>query len=253
VNPLPPEGDPDPGNVLRGLAVNRLSDVVPGPSDATQQLLFARGSYLVTAMAACNDCHTLTPPPGPPQPFSNKTFLTGGNAFASAPPYAEAVSANLIGATNGFFNNPDVTFATFLTLITQGYHAEDNTDASKGAPVAVPMPVDSYKNMQVGDLEAIYVYMNQAATVFGKTTLTGALDKDIPNPSGFCAPATDAGAAVPCSTGACVSPPPPAGPASPAFPMQCSGGCATTADCLACQTCGDTGTCQPEPTATCAY
>ncbi len=154
-NPLPPETDPDPGNVLRGLAVNRLSDLVPGPTDPSTQLLFARGSYLVTAVAACNDCHTLTPPPGPPKPFNNTTFLTGGNSYASAPPYAEVVSANLIGQTNGFFNKPGVTFSTFLTLVTQGYHAEDNTDASHGAPVAVPMPVDAYKNMMLGDLEAI--------------------------------------------------------------------------------------------------
>jgi hypothetical protein len=257
VNPLPPETDPDPGNVLRGLAVNRLSDVVPGPTDpslAGQQVLFARGSYLVTAVAGCNDCHTLTPPPGPPKPFDKTTFLTGGNAYASAPPYAEVVSANLIGQNNGFFNNPAVEFSTFLTLVTQGYHAEDNTDASKGAPVAVPMPVDAYRNMELGDLEAIYYYMNAVATGFGKTSIQGALDKDIPDPSSFCTVPSDAGTAVACGTGETCVAAPAAGAAPPSYPTQCAGACATSADCPVCQTCpADGGTCQPQPTSTCAY
>ncbi len=254
-NPLPPEADPDPGNVLRGLAINRLSDIVPGPSDATQQLLFARGSYLVTAVAGCNDCHTLTPPPGPPQPFNNTTFLTGGNAYSSAPPYAEVVSANLIGETNGFFNKTGVELSTFLTLITQGYHAEDNADGALGAPVAVPMPVDAYRNMELADLEAVYVYLNQVATTFGKATLKGLLDKDIPDPSAFCAPAGDAAPAFACGAGTTCVTAPSAGPAPPSFPTQCAAAaCATSADCQACQTCpADGGTCLPQATATCSY
>src|SRR5258708_398738 len=152
-------------------------------------------------MAACNDCHTLMPPPGPPAPFNSKTFLTGGNAFGSAPPYSEAVTANLVGPTHGFFNNPNVTFSTFLTLITQGYHAEDNADGSMGRPVAVPMPVGAFRNMQLGDLEAIYFYLNQVATSTKmKTLLAGTPDKVLPDPSTFCVPASDAGAGVPCAT-----------------------------------------------------
>jgi hypothetical protein len=65
--PLPPESIPagpdasspipDPGNVLRGLAINPLSAVVPS-TDPTQLALFGRGACLVNSIADCSGCHT---------------------------------------------------------------------------------------------------------------------------------------------------------------------------------------------------
>jgi hypothetical protein len=140
-----------------------------------------------------------------------------------------AASANLTGEVHGFFNLPNVTFATFLALITQGVHAEDMVPT----PLAFPMPWQTFRNMQLADLEAIYTYMNAVARQYGATTLTGVKDKIIPAPALFC-DATHACVVGTCSaaTGECLDSP-----------------CATatvTTDCATCQTCSAStgGTCQ---------
>jgi Collagen triple helix repeat (20 copies) len=250
MNPLPPEVDPmgpipDPGNVLRGLAVNRLSDVVMPPADPTQQLLFGRGSYLVNAIADCNGCHSNTGPV--PMPFDKTKFLTGGVVFATPPPLqpilrtVRAASANLEGQTRGFFNQSNVQFSTFLTLITEGIHAEDITpDSGPPAHLAFPMPWAVFRNMTLADLEAVFTYLSQVGSQFGKAGLTGANDPFVPAPALYCNSAADAGAVVAC--------PPSMTCSSASGPGECLPTCATAADCAACQTCpatdGGTATCQ---------
>jgi mono/diheme cytochrome c family protein len=244
---LPPDLDPDPGNVLRGIAISPLAEVTP-PVDPSAEALFGRGSYLANALGDCSGCHTN---PSTTTPATTKInvadFLTGGQNFDTPPPLAptlgtvRAVSANLTGKTNGFFNFPQVTFSTFLTLITQGIHAEDPDPA----PVAYPMPWQVFRNMQIGDLEAIYTYMNAVATTYGKTTLTGAADKVIPDPALYC-DTTHA-----CATGTC---------SSATGAGECLASPCTTAtvvdDCAACESCSATtsGTCvAPVSDATCSY
>ncbi len=245
---LPPVADQDPDSVLRGAAINPLGGVPP-PSDPVDMALFGRGSYLVNALADCGGCHTN---PATTSPTSTKVntaaFLTGGEEFDTPVPLqpmlgtVRAVSADLTGQTNGFFNNPVVTFETFLTLITQGIHAEDPHPAR----VAFPMPWQVFSQMQLGDLQAIYEYLNRVAVMYGQTRLTGAADKNIPNPALYC-DATHA-----CATGTC---------SSETGPGECLASPCTTATvddvCTACETCSaaTAGTCEPPAAGgpTCSY
>ncbi len=200
--PLPPESDPDPGSVLRGLALNPLREVSPGALDVSSQSLFGRGSYLVNAISDCSGCHTNLDNAQTGK-IDTAAYLTGGQLFATPVPTlmgtTRAASANLIGGANGFFNNSDVSFETFLTLITQGIHAED----TPSAPLAFPMPWQQLRNLNLADLQAIYVYMTTVASSYG-TTLTGTADKVIPNPALYCDKTNSMIAACPPGT-ACSS------------------------------------------------
>jgi hypothetical protein len=255
MNPLPPETDPmgnpipDPGNVLRGLAINKFSDV-PGivPIEPSQQSMFGRGSYLVSALGDCSGCHSNLPPP---VLFDRTKYLTGGRVFVTPPPLqpllgtVRAASSNLEGSMHGFFNLPQVQFDTFLTLITQGIHAEDVTpDSGPPKRLAFPMPFDVFRNMELVDLQSIYVFLKSVGDNFGKPVLTDStdggpmLDKVIPDPALYCAPAGDAGPAVNCPSGMTCT--------STTAPGECVAPCQTTADCATCQTCPmGGGTCAP--------
>jgi hypothetical protein len=244
--PLPPETDsqglpvPDPGNVLRGLAIRPLSDVtVPAPTDPLAQSLVGRGNYIVTAVAGCSGCHTNVDNQQTGK-INTALYLTGGQVFATPPPLQKlvhtvrAASANLQGMANGFFNQPTVTsggFSVFLTLITQGIHAEDiRPDAGPPAPVAFPMPWQVFRNMTLADLQSVDAYMALVAQRYGFTTLTGATDKVIRNPALYC------DATMMCPPGLQCSSTTAAG--------ECEPPCAVDGDCAVCQTCA-TGRCQP--------
>jgi hypothetical protein len=222
---------------LRGLAINPLKEVVP-PVDPSQQSLFGRGSYLVNAVADCSGCHTNTDNQQTGK-INIAAYLAGGQVFATPPPLqpvlgtVRAAAANLQGKTNGFFNKPNVQFDTFLTLITQGIHAEDVTpDSGPPAHVAFPMPWQTFHNMALSDLEAIYVYMNQVAVQYGSTHLMGAADKNLPMPALYC------DSMVPCPTGMTCS-------SSTAAGECLAASCAGDADCGACQKC-TAGACQAQ-------
>ncbi len=59
VRELPPAGVEDPFDFLRGMAISPVADPPNFDSlPADVQGLFARGSYLVNSISACNDCHT---------------------------------------------------------------------------------------------------------------------------------------------------------------------------------------------------
>jgi len=117
-------------------------------------------------------------------------------------------------------------FSTFLTLITQGIHADD---PQPQAPLAFPMPWQTFSHMQLGDLEAIYVYMNAVATQYGKTALTGAADKTLPMPELYCDTKVACPTGMKCSSssaaGECLAPT-----------------CVKDTDCAVCQTCGGAST-----------
>ena len=247
--PLPPESIPmgpdasspipDPGNVLRGLAINPLKEVVP-PSDATGQELFGRGAYLVNALADCSGCHTNVDNQQTGK-IDVAAYLAGGQVFDTPPPLQKvrgtvrAASANLEGKTNGFFNKPNVQFDTFLTLITQGVHAEDvTTDSGPPMSLAFPMPWQTFHNMTLSDLESIFVYMSEVARQYGSTSLTGTADKLIADPAIYCDMTAACPAGMTCSAaagGECLA-----------------NSCASNADCAVCQTCsasdGGSGSCQ---------
>jgi hypothetical protein len=70
------------------------------------------------------------------------------------------MSADLIGETNGFFNEPLVDFALFLGVITEGLHLDDQNPK----PLAWPMPFDHLRRMTLYDLESVYVYVKSLAS-----------------------------------------------------------------------------------------
>ena len=209
----------DPEGIRRGYAISPVDH----PADlATQsietQRAYLRGSYLVNAAAACNDCHTNPMRDFTPGPdflsVNTAAFLTGGAVFQAPPPIAaasgiaRAPSKNLIGENNAH----RMSLALWLTTMTEGTHF------GGAGPVAWPMPWMVYRNMTTDDLVSIYTYLELVPTT------SGAGDKVIPGKVKWCAADTD------CDTAG--------GESCDTAAGECIGAaCATDADCPVCQTC----------------
>jgi hypothetical protein len=221
--PLPPETTPDPGNVTRGIAMQPvpIPDAAFGLMSLGEQAQFGRGAYLVNAIAGCNDCHT-----NPDRDMTNKintaAYLSGGRVFDIASLLGPAgpaqtgitrsMSANLTGATHGFFAEPSVTFALFQSIIMEGKHVDDTPPA----PLAPPMPWQTYRNMLAEDLAAVYQYVSHVPK------RTGANDKLTQPPTRFC----------PTGGSSCL-------PGETCTNNECTGGgCTDNGECGACQPCG---------------
>ncbi len=246
VRPLPPETDamgnpnPDPNHILRGLAIVPLN--VVHPTDAATLALFGQGSYIVNAEAGCGECHS-NPARDMTMPNNLNTggYLSGGQVFpvslmglGAQFGVTRSMSANLIGKTHGYFNNPAVTFEVFLETITLGIHAEDAAaDAGSPAPLAYPMPWFRLKNMTPGDLLAVYTYLKWMAT---NDARTGANDKITQAAARYCTATSMCNPGESCNT----------------MTNECVGRvCAVNTDCDACQTC-PSGTCvAPAATSMC--
>jgi hypothetical protein len=199
---------------------------------------FGRGAYLVNAVA-CNDCHT-----NPPRDFTSSNqkvntaqFLAGGTVFPFGPLASQfritrSMSANLIGAANGFFSKSTTTFDVFLATITQGVHA----DTPGRPPLAPPMPWPGLRHMTLGDLQAIFTYLKWLAT--SSAAPNGVNDKLTQGAARYCTTNGDCIAALSetCNvpTNECVNKT-----------------CAVDSDCDACQTCSATHCIAPAPTSTC--
>jgi hypothetical protein len=220
---LPPETTPDPGNVVRGIALQPvpIPDAAFGLMSIGQQAQFGRGAYLVNAVAGCNDCHT-NPDRDMMNNINTPAYLSGGRTFDIASllgptgpaqtGITRSMTANLTGAVHGFFAEPNVTFALFQSIIMEGKHVDDTPPA----PLAPPMPWQTYRNMLSEDLAAVYQYVSQVPK------RTGANDKLTQPPARFCAnggPSCLAGET--CTSGECTG-----------------GACADNAGCGACQPCG---------------
>jgi hypothetical protein len=239
---LPPDTDffgvpvPDPDHVLRGLAIFPLN--VAEPPDAANAALFGRGSYIVNGPAACGACHS-----NPERNFASPNltvnaaqYLAGGTVFPIDPSLqpvfkiVRAMTANLTGATHGFFAQPGMTFQTFLITITQGVAGDEPPPRRALAPI---MPAHIYRNMTLGDLQAVYTYMRWVATTAPRT---GADDKPTQSPARYCTQLSDctgAGESCNMTTHECVGKT-----------------CAIDKDCDACQTCSTTCI-APSPSSTC--
>jgi hypothetical protein len=246
IRPLPPEVDmfdaavPDPGFVLRGTAIDPID--VPPPPDPTAAALFGRGSYLVNGVIGCSGCHS-SPDRSMSSPYNvnTPTFLSGGTVIASGPlastvRVVRVTTANLIGKNNGFFNEPTMTFSTFLTTITQGIHADEPPNAGgMYRPLAWPMPWTEFRHMGLDDLEAIYTYLSWVAQKAG-TTMNDVVHQGAAR---YCASTTDCFPGESCN----------------AATSECYGGpCGSDVDCGTCQTCSSDdggvtpGTCvAPDP------
>jgi hypothetical protein len=125
--------------------------------------LVGLGSYLVNAVAACNDCHTFPnyapggdPFRGQPKRFNTKNYLAGGRRFSIPPPVNFTfVSRNLTPETNGL--PAGLTFDEFLLVMRTGIDL-DHAHPQFG-PLLQVMPWPVQQDMTDHDLLAIYEYL----------------------------------------------------------------------------------------------
>jgi hypothetical protein len=249
VNPLPPEMAgppgmesevPDPGNYLRGLAVQPLNSAqVPNTLQGAgldEQALYALGSYIVNTQSGCSDCHT-NPPRLPvmegdasKRKINTAGYLAGGQVFEvgtfgpgldKLTGQTRTMSENLTPHNLTGFNQP---FATFLQIMTTGTHAEMGANAT---PLGFPMPWMHYRNMSLRDLQGVYTYIRNVTAV-NKKTQTYAR---------YCEADGDCKTGETCATAS----------------KECVGStCAANTDCDACQTCTSTKCAAPTDMAACA-
>jgi hypothetical protein len=222
---------PDPGYVLRGLAISPTAYSLASLS-AAEQGQFGRGSYLVNSAGACNDCHTNPDRNQSTLAINTAQYLAGGRVFAvptalqTTFKIVRSMAANLTGAANGSIATGSIGFPQFDGLLTSGLHVEDPTPT----PVAWPMPWPHLKNLTLDDMESIFVFLqNQPAP-------TGANDKATQPAARYCAASTDCLSGESCNTAT----------------NECIGGaCTSAADCGACQTCTSSKCAAPSGASTC--
>jgi hypothetical protein len=218
----------------RGLSISPLAEPPGLHGDARDR--FGVGSYIVNSLAHCNDCHTNPDRTPDSSKVNTVAFLTGGAVFATPPPLqpllrqVRATSANLKGATHGFFSEPDDSYARFHEIIATGTHA----DESPAPPLSFPMNIvaASLKNLLDYDLEAVYAYVKALPPTSGS-------DEPRQGPARWCAKDDDCakseGETCASATGECVG-----------------RTCGADVDCGTCQTCGAGKTCEaPAATSAC--
>jgi hypothetical protein len=182
------------------------------------------GSYIASALAHCNDCHTHPDRTADGSKVNTGAFLTGGTVFATPPPLqpllgtVRATSANLMGESHGFFREPDDSYTRFRDVIRTG----TLVDESPPRPLAFPMNLvaPNLARLLESDLRAVYDWAKAVPATSGAS--------DIPHqpPSRWCQATADCGSGESCTAG------------------ECSGGsCASDLDCGTCQSC-EAGTCR---------
>ena len=192
------EGDGNDPRVRRGL---QISPVTPNLKGLNRQLV-GLGSYLVNAVASCNDCHSADPSTqyarggnpyfkgNPPTVVNQATFLGGGRNFGSLiPGTPEIISRNLTPDRTGLPEGGR-SFAEFLHIFRTGAdldHLHPNCSATVTTncfPANQPfngdllqiMPWPVYQNMTEHDVRAIYEYLRAIPCITGPAT--GVLHND---------------------------------------------------------------------------
>jgi hypothetical protein len=220
VRDLPDEDESfDPS---RGLAIAPLA--LPRLGNGLAAHRYGVGSYIANATIGCNECHTHPDRTADSSHLNTANHLTGGTVYATPPPlqqptgYVRATSANLKGASNGFFSEPGDTFARFQGIMETG----TLVDQDPPRPLAFPMFIiaASLRNLLDEDLLGVYTYLKRTPAT------TGASDVAHQAPARWCGAASDCRSGETCDSGQCVG-----------------GACGTDTDCGTCQTCGS-GACQ---------
>lgn len=118
--------------------------------------LVGLGSYLVNAVAGCNDCHTCpsydpndNPYSGQPGKVNAQNYLAGGVQFG---PF---VSRNITPDASG--KPASMTFEEFLHVIRTGEDIEH--EHPQFGPLLQVMPWPVYRHMNERDIRAIYEYL----------------------------------------------------------------------------------------------
>ena len=121
------------------------------------------GSYLVNAVAGCNDCHTWpnfaaggdpytgTPSAPVPEQINTAGYLAGGR------PFGPIISPNITPDKNG--QPAGLTFAQFLNVFRTGVDPDNSTRLLQ------VMPWPAYKNMTDRDVYNIYVYLTAVPSI----------------------------------------------------------------------------------------
>jgi hypothetical protein len=182
------------------------------------------GSYIANATIGCNECHTHPDRTADSSHLNTLNHLTGGTVYATPPPlekptgYVRATSANLKGASEGFFSEPGDSYARFQAIMETGMLV----DQTPPRPLAFPMFIisGSLRNLLDEDLRGVYTYLKRTRAT------TGPSDVAHQAPARWCGAASDCQGGESCDSGQCVG-----------------GACATSTDCGTCQTCGS-GACQ---------
>jgi len=154
----PPGGDDDP-TLASDSRVRQGFDIAPVPLNLSGKSrgMVGLGSYLVNAVAACNDCHTCPNFQPADDPYTggsgrpNATnYLAGGRHFG---PFT---SANLTPRP-GTGLPAGLTLEQFIQFIRTGHDPVDGD-------LAQVMPWPIYRNMTDRDLAAIYAYLTAIPT-----------------------------------------------------------------------------------------
>jgi mono/diheme cytochrome c family protein len=175
--PFPPlaDGDTmnDPNNAQRGLLIPQFFSSGPAATtfasqfNATvarltpdEQAQVGRGSYLVNAMAACNDCHTA--PAGGLIPMTvdvnTVAYLAGGVDIGSFLGVGPVFSRNL---------TPDPSTGLFLTeeQFIQALRFGADFRRPPGSTLRVPPHFPAEYRLTLDDLKAVYAYLRAIPAV----------------------------------------------------------------------------------------
>jgi hypothetical protein len=168
-------------------------EIAPVPLDLTgkNRALVGLGSYLVNAVASCNDCHTQSaiseyspggnPFFGQPKIVNTTAYLSGGRDFgALAANTPHIVSRNLTPDKSG---RPEGgrSFDQFLHIMETGEDLDhvhppcSATITTNCFPATLPfdgnflqiMPWPKFQSMTVHDLRAIYEYLSAIPCIEG--------------------------------------------------------------------------------------
>jgi hypothetical protein len=140
-------GDDDGTRVQKGL------QIAPVPLDLTHKsrMLVGLGSYLVNAVAGCNDCHTQPPYAQGGNPFLGQpTVINAAEYLAGGRQFGPFTSRNITPDANGL--PAGLTYKEFLNVLRTGH------DPDTGQLLQV-MPWPIYGNMLEHDIRAIYEYL----------------------------------------------------------------------------------------------
>ena len=145
-------GPLDPALVEKGIMIAP----VPLNLDGKDRNKVGYGSYLVNAVAGCNDCHTNPsyaeggdPYMGMPTKINAAVYLAGGTAFG--PFISRNITPDATGEVVGGLSNFKQIFRTGMDLV-------DHLHPQLG-PLLQVMPWPLYANMADRDIEAIYEYL----------------------------------------------------------------------------------------------
>ena len=146
--------DDNASRIQRGFELTPVPVQLAGKNRAQVGL----GAYFVNSMG-CNDCHTHpsfapggNPYAGQPEIINVDQFLTGGRQFG---PFI--TSPNLTPDASG--KPAGLTRAEFIQTIRTGHNPHD----PPGAILQV-MPWPAFRNLNDGDLSAIYAYLSAIAS-----------------------------------------------------------------------------------------